>query len=1181
MLVFLTLAMSLQAQENAGSIRGVVHDSQGAVVPNAKVSLINQLQGSAAGEATSDGEGAFLFNGLYSSTYEIRISASGFKVYDKKDIVLRVGDNIGLPAAVLEVGASNETVTVQGTSEVINTVSAERTDAVSTLQLTDIASSGRSYTDFLRTVAGAPPDNTSAINGTRSEEINYALDGTTFEDSGCNCGGVMRMPMDSISEMKVATDSQGAEYGRSSGATVAMVSKAGSNQFHGGAYLFKQGEWMDANSFVNNEENNPLTINRKALIGYDFGGPIYIPHKWNTNKDKLFFFGNNEITRSKGGFGSVSTEQYLYPTAAEKTGNFAGVLDNTGKAVTVTDPSNNGAPFPGNIIPSNRINPLGQALLNYLPLPNQAGALQTNVAYNNTQIIATSAPYFDQVYRVDYNITQNERFFVRHIHNNWGATFPCGSLGGGTTTCLPPYFKDTWGDWGFSASLVSIIRSNITNEFLFGDNRNYLPVNAPASGSPYYKSKNGVNLPLLFPNADPTAGLIANFNFGNNSPSQSFDGLPYWNENPIMNLSDNFTIVKGTHTIKLGFFYENAEKTQTINADANGSYNFAPSANNPLDSGWGYANALLGNFNTFDQTSSSYYNKYRYFNYEWYAEDVWKARPNLTLTLGMRFVDIPPSYEMHNKLAIFEPQLYTQAQAVSLYEPALSGGQEVSKNPLTGAIGPSTLIGLVVPGSGNALNGMEQAGSNGLPRGLYDSRGVNFAPRLGVAWQPFGEKTVIRAGFGIFYERLTMNPTFQTGSNPPLTTDPYVYYSNFASLASSTTVSGPLLVSAMQLNGNLPTTMNWNIGVQRALPGNMTLDVSYVGSGSRHLATIYPINAVPFGAAWLPKNQSPCPPGTTCSLNGLNALPPDFMRPYIGYTDTPVINNLFGAVNNYGTGGQYHWDGTSNYDSLQVSLKRRLSRRLQFGTNFVWSKALDVEDGSTSGPVNPLNVRHGSYGPAGFNRTYALNIDYVYMLPGPSQALPFLNNSFGKTVFDGWELSGMTTFTSGAPISINFDYIVNSAGFLAGTGYGASSVNEYYTGSPDFAPRIAYTCKPVSNASIYQYFNNNCLAAPPVGSVGMDSGANSLTGPGWSNWDMSLFKNFQPWKDKPARYLQLRLESYNAFNHPEFNAVNTGIALGPGNSILDLPSATNRFGFGALSGTRSPRSLQLAAKIYF
>jgi hypothetical protein len=1165
------VAIPLAAQQNTGSIRGVVQDSQGGVLLSAVVSLENQSQGAAAGETTTNKEGSFIFNGLYPSMYTLRVTAPGFKNYEQKDIVLRINDNLGLPPIILELGEITETVTVEAARQQIDTVTAVRSGAVTESQLTDIGLQSRSYTDLLKTVPGVQSDASWywSVNGLRGDALSYSVDGVSVMDTGANSNAGFRLNVDAIGEFKVTTNSQSAEFGRSSGASISVVTRAGTNEYHGTAYAFKRGEWMDAQTFTNNYYNIRLPLNRIFIGGYTLGGPIYIPKIFNEDKDKLFIFFSHEWNRTK----STTTQQLRLPTEAERRGDFSASRDPfSGLPVTVKDPIT-GMPFSDNIIPEDRWNEWGAKILNYYPMPNLTSS--TDPGYNDRRQYDSSSPIFDQTYRVDYNINQNHRVFVRYFRNRTDSSSPCGGLNTSNNICLTN-FRRINGAWSLSTSLISVFSPTLTNEFLYGNSRNYLPVPAPPGDSPYYRSVSGLNIPLLYPDADPIQ-LIPNLTYGLGfySPQTNFIGVPYVNRNPVINISDNITKIYGKHTIKAGFFFEKALKEQSIAAPVNATIDFSVDANNPGDANFPFANALLGNFKSYTQASHYYVNDYRYKNIEWYLEDTWKALPNLSLNFGMRFSVMPPMYEDHNRLASFQPSLYDPSKAVVLYQPTLEGGVRKALNPLTNEILPSTFIGKVVPGSGDINNGMVVAGTNGYSRGLADSRGLHYSPRLGIAWQPWGidSKTVVRAGFGIFYERIQGNMTFFAANNPPIVRNSNILYENLSNYVSAGLTDSPVSAYGISKDGHLPTVYNYNLSIQRRLPWQMLLDVGYVGSVSRHQVTLHPFNYVPFGSAWLPENQDPT---LTPNLDGSSTLPVDLYRPYLGYVGTPFA----GSFMNFGAGGWiYAFDGNANYNSLQVSLQRRMSKDLQFGASYTFGKALGISDNAYLDGVHPTNVREANYGPLGFDRRHSLIIDFIYNLPNLTDKIDFLKNPILDQVFGGWEVSGIATFATGAPGDITYS--------ISGI-YSQALLNRLTTGSEDVAPRVVYSCNPkaLDDASLTKYVDDSCIHPAPKGSIGIDSGTNSVYGPGTNNWDLSVFKKFFYWKDHPERYLQLRLEMYNAFNHTQWSNFNRSATIdATTGEIVNLPTdrggTGGRFGFGALNSNRPARSLQLAAKIYF
>ena len=1155
---FMVAGLPLFGQQTSGSISGVVQDSQGAVVPGAKVTVINEIQGAVVMESVTGPEGAFLFTPLQAARYTVNVEFTGFKKYIKTGIELNANDKFALPPAVLEVGAAGEQITVEASATRLETVTAERSGLVTGTQMVDLALNGRNFTDLMKTVAGVASDNLASFNGQRTDQANYMVDGATTMDSGNNGLGNYRLNTDAIAEMKVVTNSMGAEFGRSSGAQVAVITKGGGHDFHGTGYWFHRNEGMNANTFTNNILGLPRPIYRFMTTGYNFSGPVYIPGKMNRNRDKLFFFVSHEWQRSL----SPSTSQQLtMPTAAERQGDFSATRDGAGVPVTIKDPTT-GQPFPGNKIPQTRFSKYGPGILNWLPLPNVSG----NPSFNWLSQLSSSLPRFDELYRGDYNITDKWRMFARYLGNHSLRSDAYGSNGYGSQNLLgfTPVTMPTRA-WSLLGNLATIISPTLTNEFVIARTELTLPVNPPPSGSPFLDSTAKLNIPQLYPGANK-AGFVPNFSWGGipsgtallgGSYYTNFLGQPYFNTNPILNITDNVTKVVGSHTLKAGVFIETARKTQTPVAANTGQVAFDRDTQNPGDTNWAFSNALLGNFRTYQQLNKIFDANYLNQSFEWYVQDSWKARSNLTVNYGLRFNLVHPMYERDNLIASFNSSLYDPKQAVTLYQKTLVNGQQLALDPFTGKTAPAVLIGAIVPGHGNINNGLVQAGANGYPRGLMDSRGLQYGPRLGLVWSPGGVngKTVVRMGGGAFYERLEGNVAYGQVNNPPVLRSAQVWYGNLANLADTAATDFPVNARGISKDGHIPTVYNYSFGIQRQLPSGFLLDASYVGSQSRHLVTSMPFNQAGWGSAWLPQNQDPT---VTPKYDGTTTLPVNMYRPYLGYT---------------GPGSIYTFGGSANYNALQVTMNRRMRNGLQVGMAYTWSKALGTAS-AIGGTNHPTDLRKAQYGPLSFSRTQILAVNYVYSLPNFARKGSFLDNVAGKTVLNGWQLSGIATFSSGAPDNVTYSM----------TGVGATLLNRQITGSEDYAPRVVMTCNPNRSGgdrTLYAFINTSCFAPAKKGSVGMDSGTGRITDPGVNNWDLSIFKKIQLGGDS-GRYIQIRGESFNAFNHTQWSAFNNTAQFNATGQIVNLANAGGgRFGFGALSTNRAQRIIQIAAKLYF
>ena len=1140
-------AANIYAQQTSASLEGRVIDPQGAVIPGAALTLTDQREGSVRKAVTGAG-GTFAFTPLAPSDYTLVVEAPGFTKLEQKDIRLFAADKRSLPDIALAVGSTAETINVEASSVALQTTSAERAGVVTGSQVVDLALNGRNYSGLLKTIVGFNGD-TNNSNGRRTDTNNLIMDGVTTLDSGNNGFNLIALNTDAIAEVKVLTNSQQAEYGRTAGGSVNIVTKSGGREFHGNGYLFHRHENLNANSFTNNYNGLQRPLYRFNTFGFTFGGPVIVP-KVHYFKDKLYFFAAGDYTRQ---LVLTSEKDITVPTPAERNGDFSQTHLANGTRPTITDPANNHAPFPGNMIPASRINPDGQKILNFYPQPNLAG----NPAYNEYNQIPNHDNPRQTIIRLDYNITDRWRVYARLIDDPRPIISVYGDQNSGNTLGIGKGFSVPQNGQTWVTNLTTIITPTLTNEFIFG--RAWNEIGATPLDDTYFNSRVGLSFTTLYPNADKLH-MIPNFTFGgvSDAPTTSFRGLPYYNQDPTYDTTDNVAKVWGKHVIKAGFYRSATTKQQVASVPVNGILAFDQNSQNPGDTNYAFSNALLGNYYSFQQASVWPDLFYKHQNVEWYVQDNWKVTPNVTLDYGLRMALVLPDYEENNGISSFNPALYDPKQAVTLYQPALdSSGQKAALNPLTGQLSPAVLVGAVVPNSGNLANGIGVAGHNGYPRGLVNSRGVQWGPRLGIAWNPNGGNTVIRAGGGIFFDRVEGNIVFGMSSNPPMIETPTVYYGNLSTLSSAAGNYFPSNVVGMTEDGKIPTTYNWNFTVQQKLPFGTSVDAAYVGSESSHLPYQRAYNDPGFGSAWLPQNQDPTL--GTPKFNGDTTLPVNLYRPYAGY----------------GTLNVTAWGASSNYHSLQISANRRMSRGLEISLAYTWSKAMDIAD-SYNSTISVLQNRNEFYGPASFDRTQNFVASYIYNLPKLARGA-FLNNPVGHVVLNGWEFSGFTTLTSGAPVTPSYSL----------SGVASATLNREITGSETVGPRVDLTgninLSPGSR-TLYEWFNTAVVQPAAKGSQGADSAFRPLRGPGVNDFDLSMFKNIA-YAHGEGHYIQLRCEAFNALNHTQWSGVNSSAIFNTAGQITNLPTALGggggRFGFGAVNSARSARIIQLAVKLYF
>ena len=1158
--VSLLLCGTGYTQTTSGSIAGNVVDAQHAALPNAAVTA-KELQQQFTVNTKTDESGRFVFPQVPPGTYTIAVEAPGFKRMERAGVVLNANDKLAIGEITMEVGAVTEQIEVSASAITLQTESAERSAALVSKQMENIAVNSRSYLDLVKLVPGvvstvnlqtAGPGGLSSIsvNGTRVNSNQLTINGISNVDTGSNGSVNVTLSLDSVQEFKILTGVYQAEYGRAMGAQISVVTKSGTSDLHGSAYWFHRHDGLNANNWFNNRNGLPRNLFRFNDLGFTVGGPVYIP-KILQSRQKLFFFWSEEFQRQLRPQGF---RQLTVPTAAERGGDFSKSVDNNGNPFTIRDYTT-GAPFPGNVIPANRLYAPGIALLKMLPSPNVSNSCALNPGaggcikgYDYQSQISDQYPRREDLIRIDYNLNSKMRLFGHWINNNNTYSSYYGSFVLGSNTPLSPIQYANPG-YGWAIGTTYVIGPTLTNEFNFGVTNNSILIDE--TGNQYTRATSGVNLPLLYPNA-VQRDYVANPSFGGsrlaNGPTFGTSDAPFINYNTTFDITDGVAKIWDRHAFKFGMYMQRSRKNQTSFGAFDGSYNFGDNSSNPYDTGYGYANAALGVYNSFSQAANFINGQYRYWNIEFYAQDTWKVTPRLTLDYGIRGAYYQPQYDQSLQASTFVLSQWNPAQAPRLYVPQIVNGTRSAVDPVTGQVLPAADIGFIVPGSGNIQNGIAQGGVNGFTKYLQDTRAPQWGPRLGIAWDPMGtQKMVIRTGVGFYYDRYQGNRVFDFVRNPPLGIQPTLNYGLASTISPTSSLLSPPSFYAADQPGKLPTVYNFTFGVQTKLPFSMLLDTAYVGALSRHLQDNRNLNYVPFGAAFLPQNQDPT---ISSSLLGSAALPAQFLRNMRGIGD---INLYEGAA-------------TGNYNALQLTLNRRVGH-LFLGMAYTWSKDLTTASGDTNFVRPDQYTRMAYYGPSGNDRRQNFALNYVYDLPTLKG-----KNAVAKAVLGGWQISGVTRFMSGSPYGIGYSI----------TGVGSQNI----TGSTTEGARVFLLGNPMTGSNNpYNRLNAALVAPPVVGSIGLESGVNYLTGPGINNWDISVQKEFVV---KERLRMQFRADAFNAFNHTQFSGVNATVTYpalnnnNPTNLVYKADGSLNNInGFGSVNGARDPRLMQLMLRFQF
>jgi hypothetical protein len=1136
-----------------GTIQGTVVDQQGAVIPNATIKATDQLKGVLVRQVQSNATGDFQLQPLGASTYTLEISAPGMSTVKRPGVVLELSQTLNLGQIPVSVGSESTVITVNETPILIQTTNSEHSDVITSKEVTEQSTNGRDFTSLVRTLPGIVSNNASDfnlgfnsttgffVNGFRSSANQVYLDGAINTDVGANDGEYTQLSFDAVGEFRVLSGNYNAEYGRSPGVNIQINTKNGGQQFHGTLYEFARNDFFDANSYGFNHSGTKIAKLRFNQFGGNIGGPILIPKYSVGDHKKLFFFYNYEETRGEKPNGN---SQYQVPVQAQLTGDFSSLykpghistapqfqIGQIFMPGTITRDSGGnitgGTPYAGNIVPSSQFSKQTaafQKLLNtaYTFGPNSAVAndpSQTQVSFQDTYTLKKT----QNVLRIDYNLNDKVNMFFRWVDDGNHEEQGLGIFSSNAFPILPEYRGKPGSSWEFA--LNNIITPSLTNEAIFQFNHLTQIVDVNTAKQNYDEGALGFTFQQLYP-ATNLRNTYPNFN-ANGFNISNFS--PGWaSEARTLGFTDTLTKLLGQHTLKAGGFVNLVKSGQQPGLGA-ASFDFTTGQSNAQDTGNGVANLLLGNYASVNQGNGIYYGSFKFHQWEIFAQDTWRINKRLTLDYGLRYAYLGPTYTYGKFLQYyFDPARYNQADKVSI-------------NTM-----PGVTQGSILPG-GNPYNGMVQEGTEGIPAGFSDHRYNNFQPRVGFALDVYGDgKTALRGGFGMFNERVRQNTTNFGGlGNPPLSYTPTIFNGNIDNLSPGLVANSaifPSSIVAFDKKGDIPTYFGYSLGVQQQLSHDVIFSATYVGNVGRHESYSFNLNTLPLGSTTTPIDNT-------------------------GQTILSRANNVVNAIvpyRGYGSATYTKFDASSNYNSLQASLQRRFSRSLTISANYVWSKTIDLADDDNvtseiSDAYNPQRDR----AVAGWDRRNVFNVNYVYTAP------EFLNHGFlFRSAVGGWELTGISRFWSGLPFSVfsNGNPGTLGPGQLNTATSGNSAVYANYNGA---SAGQLYT------KTYTQWFNPLLFSRPLDGSLG-NTHRNQFRGPGIAQWNISLFKNIVI---KDSMRIQLRLETFNTFNHTQFATVYNTINVpdGPGLPV----TSSNRSNAGAVQNTLDPREIQLGGKFYF
>jgi hypothetical protein len=921
----LVLASSGWSQTNVGRISGSVTDSSGASIPNCAVTVNNPATGRKL-QTETDSAGLFVFPSLPAGTYNLRVEHAGFRSVEQSGVILDAASNRDFAIRV-EVGQLTESVSVSAASEQVQTTSGGVGRVISETQVSQLALNGREYTQLLRLVPGVVATTLNVfnpqlsldqqrVNGIRTQSSYFLVDGAENHDNGANSNGLVDPNVDAIAEVKLDTSSYSAEFGGRAGATINLVTKSGTREFHGTLFEFVRNDTFDARSFFA-ARVDPLRFND---FGGTLGGPVYIPGKFNRQKDKLFFFYSEEWKYIRQGQNSVN----LVPTALERAGDFRGST-----LTAPVDPAS-GSPFPDRVVPQSLWSKNGSLLLKPYPQPNFQGPGGNYVA-NGTAI----TDFREELLRLDYNISPATQLSYRLTNDKWYLVFPFRN----NTLDFVPNPRPRPG-YITSVSLQHSFTPTTINYFSFSIGKN--SIHGTPDDSVILRPALGLTFPEIYP-----------ANRSNVAPQVSISGFAGYNSgdrikngNGTFTWRDDFSRVLGSHTLKAGAQITRARKNENTNVRDEGAVTFNPSA--ARTSRNVIADVLLGNFQNYTEPEADSVWWARFSQYEFYVQDNWKATRRLTLDIGLRYNLIPPFTNAQGNASTWLPRLFDPRKAPQI-------------NPSDGSIVPNTgdpYNGIAIYGDAfpSAARGRLPQFDDpavqrlfvGLPAGASSTNYNDWGPRFGIAYDVFGNsKTAIRTGFGMFYDRVGSNQLSAEAQNPPFIKIANVFDGNIDNPAGGSARSFPSDLSAWPEKLPTPSVISYNFGVQQQLPKSMILEVNYVGNLGRHLTFARNLNQLPLGMRLNP-------PNSTLNVNAL--------RPYPGWGNISLRDD----------------SDNSNYNSLQVSASRRMAAGLSFGVNYTFSKTMDTIGGGT--PQDSYRPKL-DVGLSGIHRAQLLNFNYIYTLP--------------------------------------------------------------------------------------------------------------------------------------------------------------------------------------------------------
>jgi hypothetical protein len=1137
--LFLLIAFALalaptaaRSQELEGTFTGTVTDSTGALIPHATVTIT--LNGSGAERVVqTDDQGNFTAANLPAGTYTVQVKAPHFEAFSDQNVVLNVAQRRAVNAT-LKPGSENETVEVQDNPVAIETTSSSQAGTIDGTQVRELELIDRNFQQLVTlqpgvvNLLGDEPGfglnsgSAISVNGARTTANNWSVDGADVNDSGSN-GTLLNIPsIDAIQEFTLERSSYDASFGRSGGGQVVVGTRSGTSAFHGSAYEFVRTENTDANLYFNNLAGAPRTPDHYNNFGFTAGGPIFIPRVYNADRKKTFFFWSEEWRKT-----SQPTTNYVpAATPAELAGQFFSKNQVSAPAGCITGwtPFNpttlTGGVGTVNLNTPGCVSQNASVYLSQIVSKFQANVTAVNPAtgYTDGDVISSYSTlnnFRQDLVRVDHYFSDKVHFFARGMEDDVPETLPTGLWGGSNYPGVVNVAINAPGK-NVVGNLTVAISPKMVNEVEFAYSQGTIAgaLSGQANSSSLLSS-----LTNNLANPDPY-GRIPSVSILDNSVTVVSQGsAPYFERNLDRNIFDNFTWTLGKHTVRAGLTVQQMLKTEDA-SEGNPGFNFAT---------WG--DFLVGNATQYSQASRDIIPDLHFWNTEAFIQDDWKVNQRLNVNFGVRWSRFPSPADVRNTLNNFDPTVYNASQAALLD----ANGNFVAGQAYT----PATYTnGLIFPkGAACAQAQAISAQVSCSPYGaeVNPDNIWNFGPRVGFAWTPYASgKTVLRGGFGVFYDR-TLDGIWEQNAfaDPPLVQTTTIVNTSFDNPTGAGSAAPPNLgPNQLTTTGNptfkVPSYADFNLSLQQQVNSNTTFEIAYVGSLSRHMLGELDLNM----------------PTLTTRFNNADS-PLNNIRNYLGYTDFHTRLPIF----------------TANYNSLQASLNHRTTRDLTLGLAYTWSKNLSdqTNDRGTSNTYtwNPKL----DYGASGLNEPQIFVGNFVYKEPFFREQHGLAGHTLG-----GWELSGIVSLESGLSFA-NYQYpdpygcvtdTTQANGCAAGTFPGGLGID-----GPDYD----ILARPDQVAPVHlvksrlNWFDTSAFTTAQ-GHFGSEHAGNILS-PGFEKVDLGLMKNFR-FSDSIS--LQMRAETFNVFNHTNFDSIDAGLGDGT---------------FGSAVGAHEGRKMQFSGKLYF